>query len=288
MLDILISGLLLSGTYALVALGLNLQYGVSRIMNLANGEMLVLGALAAFWMFTVGKLNPYLTMVLAAPLAFVGNWLVYRFLLRPLVSRSKNQGQLEVDSILATFGMSFILIGIMISIEGGFFAYKYLSIPIEILGTKASLSRIIAFAIACCIGLALYLWLNRSRTGMAVRAVAVSPQSALLVGINVPKISALAFALGGAITAVGGVLISTFITLDASIGVIFTMKALIIVIMGGVGDTRGVIIAAVILGLVETTVATLIDPGLTLAAAYLIFLAILLFRPQGLFGRKPT
>jgi len=288
MLDIVISGLLLSGTYALVALGLNLQYGVSRIMNLANGEMLVLGALAAFWMFTVGKLNPYLTMVLAAPLAFVGNWLIYRFLLRPLVSRSKNQGQLEVDSILATFGMSFILIGIMISIEGGFFAYKYLSIPIEILGTKASLSRIVAFAVACCIGLALYLWLNRSRTGMAVRAVAVSPQSALLVGINVPKISALAFALGGAITAVGGVLISTFITLDASIGVIFTMKALIIVIMGGVGDTRGVIIAAVILGLVETTVATLIVPGLTLAAAYLIFLAILLFRPQGLFGRKPT
>ena len=288
MLDIVISGLLLSGTYALVALGLHLQYGVSRIMNLANGEMLVLGALAAFWMFTVGKLNPYLTMVLAAPLAFVGNWLIYRFLLRPLVSRSKNQGQLEVDSILATFGMSFILIGIMISIEGGFFAYKYLSIPIEILGTKASLSRIVAFAVACCIGLALYLWLNRSRTGMAVRAVAVSPQSALLVGINVPKISALAFALGGAITAVGGVLISTFITLDASIGVIFTMKALIIVIMGGVGDTRGVIIAAVILGLVETTVATLIDPGLTLAAAYLIFLAILLFRPQGLFGRKPT
>lgn len=288
MLDILISGLLLSGTYALVALGLNLQYGVSRIMNLANGEMLVLGALAAFWMFTVGQLNPYLTMVFAAPIAFVGNWLIYRFLLRPLVARSKNQGQLEVDSILATFGMSFILIGIMISIEGGFFAYKYLSIPIEILGTKASLSRIIAFAIACGIGLALYLWLNRSRTGMAVRAVAASPQSALLVGINVPKISALAFALGGAITAIGGVLISTFITLDASIGVIFTMKALIIVIMGGVGDTRGVIIAAVILGLVETTVATLIDPGLTLAAAYLIFLAILLFRPQGLFGRKPT
>ena len=288
MLDIVISGLLLSGTYALVALGLNLQYGVSRIMNLANGEMLVLGALAAFWMFTVGKLNPYLTMVLAAPLAFAGNWLIYRFLLRPLVSRSKNQGQLEVDSILATFGMSFILIGIMISIEGGFFAYKYLSIPIEVLGTKASLSRIVAFAVACCIGLALYLWLNRSRTGMAVRAVAVSPQSALLVGIDVPKISALAFALGGAITAVGGVLISTFITLDASIGVIFTMKALIIVIMGGVCDTRGVLIAAVILGLVETTVATLIDPGLTLAAAYLIFLGILLFRPQGLFGRKPT
>ena len=81
-------------------------------------------------------------------------------------------------------------------------------------------------------------------------------------------------------------MISTFITLDASIGVVFTLKALIIVIMGGVGDIRGAIVAAIILGVVETAVATLIDPGLTLAAAYLIFLLILLFRPQGLFGRR--
>ena len=104
------------------------------------------------------------------------------------------------------------------------------------------------------------------------------------MGISVDRISALAFAIGGAVSAMGGTLISTFITLDASAGVIFTMKALIIVIMGGVGDIRGAIVAAIILGLVETAVATLIDPGLTLAAAYLIFLLILLFRPQGLFG----
>ena len=94
--------------------------------------------------------------------------------------------------------------------------------------------------------------------------------------------------LGGAVTTMGGTLISTFITLDASVGVIFTMKALIIIIMGGVGDIRGAIVAALILGLVETTVARLIDPGLTLAAAYAIFVLVLLFRPQGLFGRKPT
>jgi len=108
------------------------------------------------------------------------------------------------------------------------------------------------------------------------------------VGINVTQVSALAFALGGAVTCAGGVLISTFITLNASIGVIFTMKALIIIIMGGVGDIRGALIAALILGLVETAVATLIDPGLTLVAAYFIFLLVLLFRPQGLFGRRTT
>ena len=285
-MDIIVSGLLLSGTYALVAMGLNLQYGVARIMNLANGELLVLGALASFWLYTTSQISPMLTVLLVAPIAFVGNWLIYRFLLIPLVRRSKTQGHLEVDSILATFGMSFILIGLMVSIEGGFFVYKYLSIPISILGSTTSLSRLVAFIIAALIGSMLYLWLNHTRSGVAVRAVSVSTEASGLVGINVPRVSALAFALGGAITAVGGALISTFITLDASIGVVFTLKALIIVIMGGVGDIRGAIVAAIILGVVETTVATLIDPGLTLAAAYFIFLIILLFRPQGLFGRR--
>lgn len=288
MLDIIVSGLLLSGTYALIAMGLNLQYGVAKIMNLANGEVLVLGALAAFWLYTTSQVSPLLTVVLVAPVAFAGNWLIYRFLLTPLVKRAKSDGQLEVDAILATFGMSFIIIGIMVSIEGGFFVYKYLSVPIQILGSTTSLNRLVAFLVAMAIGVGLYLWLNHTRAGVAVRAVSVSTEASGLVGINVPRVSALAFALGGAISAVGGALISTFITLDASIGVVFTLKALIIVIMGGVGDIRGAILAAVILGLVETTVATLIDPGLTLVSAYLIFLLVLLFRPQGLFGRRST
>lgn len=286
MLDIVVSGLLLSGTYALVAMGLNLQYGVARIMNLANGEILVLGALAAFWLYTTLGVSPLLTVVMVTPASFVGNWLIYRFLLLPLARRSRTRGQLEVDSILATFGVSFFLIGVMVSIEGGFFAYTYLSEPVVIVGSTTSLNRLVAFLVASLIGIALYLWMFRTRRGIAVRAVAVSTEASGLVGINVPKTSALAFALGGAITAAGGTLISTFITLDASVGVIFTMKALIIVIMGGVGDIRGAIIAAVILGVAETAVATLIDPGLTLVAAYLIFVLILLFRPQGIFGRR--
>jgi branched-chain amino acid transport system permease protein len=286
MIDIIISGLLLSGTYALVAMGLNLQYGVARIMNLANGEILVLGALASFWLFTTQNLSPLLTIILLFPLSFFGNWLIYQYLMRPLVKRSKSKGALEVDSILSTFGISFIIIGFVVSVEGGYFAYKYLSHPIEILGSTTSVNRVVAFLVASLIAVILYCWLNLSRAGMAVRAVAVSTEASGLVGINVLKISSFAFALGGMITAVGGALISTFITLDASIGAVFTMKALIIVIMGGVGDIRGSTLAAIILGIVETTVATLVDPGLTLASAYFIFVVVLLFRPQGLFGRR--
>lgn len=284
-MDIVISGLLLGGAYALIAMGLTLQYGVARIMNLANGEALVLGALAAFWLYTMQGVSPLATVLLIAPLAFAGSWAVYRALLLPLVRRARDRGRLEVDSILATFGMSFFLVGAMTAIHGEYFTYSFLAEPVQLLGATLALNRVVAFAAAALIGAALWLWLERSRTGMAVRAVAVNPEAAGLVGVDVERASALAFALGGAVTAAGGALVSTFVTLDASVGVLFTMKALIIVIMGGVGDIRGAVLAALILGLVETGVAVLVDPGLTLAAAYLIFLAVLLFRPQGLFGR---
>jgi branched-chain amino acid transport system permease protein len=286
-MDILITGLVLGGTYALIAMGLNLQYGMARIMNLANGELLVLGGFAAFWFYTGAQLSPLLTIFLVAPAAFALNWLIYVIVLRPLVRRAKSRGQLEVDAILTTFGLSFIAVGVMLWLFGGdYFSDSYLSRPVRILGDTYGLNRVVAFLAAVVICGALYLWLNHSRAGMSIRAISVSPDSARLVGIDVPRLSALAFALGGAVTAVGGALISTFLTLDASTGVLFTLKALVIVIMGGVGDVRGTIVAALLLGLLETFVAVVIDPGLTLAAAYLLVLFILLVRPQGLFGRK--
>ena len=287
-MDILVSGFLLAGTYVLIAMGLNLQYGVARIMNLANGEVLIAGALAAFWLSTNAEISPLITIFLLAPTAFAVNWLIYKILLRPLVKRSKSRGQLEVDSILATFGLSFIMVGLMLVVHGEFYTYEFLSQPITILGSIVAMNRFIAFILAVLVAISLYFWLNHTRAGSALRAVAVSPQAAGLVGIDVPRVAAIAFALGGSVTAIGGALISTFITLDGSVGVVFTMKALIIVILGGVGDIRGALFAALILGIVETSVATLIDPGLTLAAAYLIFVLILLFRPEGLFGRRPT
>ena len=288
-MDILITGLLLGATYSLLAMGLTLQYGVSRIMNLANGEMLVAGAFGAFWVTTAQSVNPMLSLLFVVPAAFVLNALIYRALLLPLVRRAKNRGQLEVDSILATFGMSFAMVGIMRWAFGGeYFNYSFLATPFDLFGSPFGLNRVVAALAAATICAAVWWGLHATRTGMALRAVAVDPRAAGLVAIDVIKMNTLAFALGGAITAAGGAILSTFLTLDASIGVLFTMKALIIVIMGGVGDVRGAVIAALILGLAETFVASVIDPGLTLAAAYLLFVLVLLFRPQGLFGKRPS
>ena len=288
-MDIIIIGLLLGGTYALMAMGLQLQYGVARIMNLANGEMLIAGAFSTFWFFSASAMSPLYALIGVVPLAFIVNWAIYRILILPLVKRAKSQGQLEVDSILATFGLSFILVGLLLAVIGGdYVSYSYLAQPFFILGEPYGLNRIVAFlgSAALCIGL--YVWLHWTRAGLAFRAVAVNPSAAALVSINVARTSALAFALGGAVTAAGGALLSMFLTFDASLGVIFTLKALVIVIMGGVSDIRGAVIAAFILGFAETAVATLVDPGLTLAAAYVLFITILLVRPEGLLGRRSS
>jgi branched-chain amino acid transport system permease protein len=272
-----------------MAMGLQLQYGVARIMNLANGEMLIAGAFGTFWFYTAFNASPFYALIGVIPLAFAVNWAIYRVLIRPLVRRARNQGQLEVDCILATFGLSFILVGILLAVFGGeYLSYSYLARPIFILGEPYGLNRVAAFVGATALCLGLYLWLHRTRAGLALRAVSVNPAAAGLVSINVNRASALAFALGGAVTAAGGVLLSMFLTFDASLGVVFTLKALIIVILGGVSDIRGTILAAFILGFAETAVASLVDPGLTLAAAYVLFMSILLVRPEGLLGKRST
>jgi branched-chain amino acid transport system permease protein len=281
----LLSGLTLGGMYALIAMGLTLQYGVARIMNLSHGELMVAAAFAALWLFTAGGVNPLIGLLVIVPGAGAVSWAIYRVLLVPLVRRAPNRDALEVDSILATFGMLFVLQGVMLVLFGGaYYSYSFLAVPVTVAGATVAANRLLALVFAAVIGLGLYLALTRTRLGTAVRAVAVDPVSAQLVAIDVRATAALAFALGGALVAAGGVLVSMFLTFNANIGVVFTMKALIVVIMGGVGNLLGCLAAGLILGLTETFVATWIDPGLTLAATYTIFLIVLLVRPQGLFG----
>jgi branched-chain amino acid transport system permease protein len=206
-------------------------------------------------------------------------------LLTPLVRRARTRAVLEADSILATFGLLFVVQGIILAIFGGnYTSYSYMNFAVDLAGATIAANRLLVLCVALVLGGCVYLGLTRTRIGTALRAVAADPASASLVAIDVRWAAGLAFALGGALAATGGVLISMFLTFSANIGVIFTMKALIVVIMGGIGNVLGVLIAGLMLGLAESFVATFGDPGLTLAATYAIFLAVLLFKPEGLFG----
>ena len=284
--ELLLFGLTLGGLYAMMAMGLTLQYGVARIMHLAYGEWLVAAAFGAYAAFAYLHLNPLVTLVLSLPVGFGVNWIVYQVLLSPLVRRTNAGPALEIDSLLATFGLLFVVQGVMQALfGGGYYSYSFAAEAVTVGEARIAQNRLIMFGFTVLAGVSLYLFLARTRTGAAVRAVATAPGNAPLVGIDVRKVSAITFAAGGALVAAGGVLASMFLTFSASMGVIFTMKALIVIIMGGAGNVLGAVVAGLLLGMSETLVARLIDPGLTLAVNYLLFLMVLLWRPAGLFGR---
>jgi branched-chain amino acid transport system permease protein len=155
----------------------------------------------------------------------------------PAGAPGEKPASLEIDSILATFGLLFVLQGVMLVLFGSnYTSYSYLNVGVNVLGTNIAANRLLAFLLAIVLGGGLYLLLTRTLWGTALRAVAVSPGSAPLVGIDVDRAARFGFAIGGALAAAGGVAISMYQTFTATAGVVFTMKALIVVIMGGVGN----------------------------------------------------
>lgn len=286
MFEVFVGGLLLGGTYGLVALGLNLQFGVARILNLSYGEFFMGGAFAAFFAIMLWKLNPLLSLLVSMPLAFVINWLIYRYLMVPLVRRAPDQDALDADVVLVTFGLLFVSQGLaLVNLSGDLRGYSFLSSPVDLLGATVALNRLVAFLGACAIAFVLFLVLRYTRLGAALRAITIDPVAASLVGVDVQRYSALAFAAGGALAAAAGMLVSTFISFSATTGVVYTLKALIVVILAGVGRVTGTLAAGLLLGVVEALGGYLVDPGLTIAINFGLFVLILLLRPTGLFTR---
>ena len=283
--DLLLTGLVIGSIIALISIGLNLQYGVARVLNLAYGEFLMLAGYGAFWAFTLGGAPPLLTMLAGAPLAFGLSWLLFRYVLHPLLGRADDQGKREVDSILSTFGLLFVLQGVALVAWGGTDrAYSFLSVPVNIFGAVIGANRLVVIIAALTLSGAVYAFLRFAPMGRAMRAIAVAPRTAPLVGIDVARYSAIAFAAGGALAAIAGILLSSFVGINPTIGAAFTMKALIVVVMGGIGHVLGGLVAGIVLGLAETMAALLLDPGLITVINFAIFSIVLLWRPQGLFG----
>lgn len=286
LLDALVFGLTLGGTYVLIALGLNLQYGVARIFNLAYGEMTIAAAFVGLLLFTQLGISPLVTAVVIIPLAGVLGAMLFRVAFIPLVKRAPSAEALEGDTILSTFGLLFLMQGVMLAFFGGNYnSYSFLAVPVELGPTVVAANRLVAMVVALALGGVLFFTLKHTRIGTALRAVAVNPDSAPLVAIDVNRVAMWAFGIGTSMVAVAGVLVSMFSTFSATMGVMFTMKAAIVIIMGGIGNFAGCVAAALLLGVVESLVSAFLDPGLTLAANYAIFLLVLIFKPKGLFGK---
>ncbi len=279
LVQVAISGVLLGAVYALLAIGLNLIFGVMRIINIAHGDLLMLGAYATFWLFTLWGVNPLLALVLVAP----GMFLLGMALQRVLVDRVV--GQPLLSSLLLTFGLSSLLVGLALNL----WTANYRSVPafsgsLVVGGVALSVPRLIAFSVALAITAAVYLFLTRAKLGKAVRATAQNAEVALVCGIDVASIRRLVFGLGTALAAAAGALLAVIYTIYPEMGRAFLMKAFAIIVLGGLGSFQGAFLGALALGVAEAFAGYLWNTQIAEAVAYVVFIGVLLVRPGGLFG----
>jgi branched-chain amino acid transport system permease protein len=283
--EIAVSGLLTGGIYALVALGLNLQYGLMRVLNVAHGEFLMVGAYLTYSIHAAWGINPLLTILVTGPAAFVAGLVLHRFLYAPALASGSAEG-IEGRSLLISFGLLFVLQnGALLVWTADLRGYEYLAIPLRFGGAVVSANRVVAAGVALGLSLAFYGFLRASLTGKAIRALMQEPDGARLMGIDVPRLHALCFGAGIAMSAVTGSLISMLFELTPFIGLSYTVTALVVVILGGLGNVMGSVVGALLLGLVETAAVYLASSDIRVIASYTVLALILVLRPSGLLGR---
>ena len=284
-LDIVIAGLLLGGLYALIAMGLSLQYGVARVLNISHGEFIMLGALTTWSLHHALGISPLASLAVCGPVAFLLGFVIHRTLFKRLLRNSGSPAVFEANSMLASFGLLFIIQNVALITWGPEIrGYSYLAIPVDLAGALFGANRLVTLGLALAIGLAFYLFLTRTRTGKGIRAAAQDPATAALMGVDINNMLALCFALGAGMAGIAGMLISMSYPVNAGMGLEYTVIAIIVVVLGGLGSIPGSFIGGFVLGLIGSLV-TYFEPGLALVAYYAIFILLLLARPTGIMGK---
>lgn len=276
------SGLVLGAIYALVAAGLNLIFGVIKIINFAQGALLTVALYGTYVLHTNTGINPYLTLPVIVAVMGAAGYLIY------LAFIDRVLGKERVSQLLITFGLAMAVQNACLSIwgpdprsVGGGFADQV----VVLLGVRVTAAHLIAVLGAAASVAFLYVFLHRTRTGTAIRAVAQQPDSAELAGIDVRRTYALAFAVGTALAAVAAVLMSPLYAIQPEIGNTFGVMAFIVVILGGLGSVFGAATAAVIIGVAQSVFATLVSVQMSTAFVFLVFIVLMIAKPNGLFGR---
>jgi branched-chain amino acid transport system permease protein len=285
-IDVIITGLILGGLYALIAVGLSLQYGVGRVLNVSHGEFIILAALAAYSLYTLAGINPLVAITFVAPVLFAIGFGLDRTLFNDLRRTSLDEDHFEGRSLLVSFGLLFVIENLMLLFWGaGLRGLSVLNTPVEILGRRYGLNRLVTLLVAVTVSIAFYLFIRHTRLGKAIRAAAERPDIAEALGVNRKRVLAICFALGAGLAGLAGILYSMMFEIQASRGIELTVVAIVVVVVGGLGSITGSLIGGFLLGLVISLV-NFIDPSLSLVAFYLIFIVVLLVKPSGLLGRQ--
>jgi branched-chain amino acid transport system permease protein len=281
--QVIVSGILAGGLYAMVALGLALIFGVMRVINIAHGPLLMLGAYVTFFLYSRLDMNPFLTVPVSMAALFVVGMVLQRSLVFRVVDAP------ELSSLLLTFGISIALVNLaQLVFTSDLRAVEYITGAWLVGGLALSKPRVIAFAFAAGVTALAFVFLKRTRLGKAIRATSQSREVAMVCGVDVGRIHMITFGLASALAAAGGSLLAVIVAIQPEMGQVWTFKSFLVIVLGGAGNYPGALLGGMLLGLVEQLASLFLTTQLSEVVAYVLLVVVLLVRPTGLLGGRQT
>lgn len=284
-LQILINGILFGGMYGVAAIGLSLIFGSLQIIFIAQGTMMILAAYFTYWAFTLTSIDPFFCFLLILPIFLGIGWAFYVGLFHKVAGAGKN------PSLLLAFGLMILLENLMsvaFTPNTRAVTTSYAGLGLSVGDIRISFTRLVVFLISLAATGSVFLFMKKTMWGKAVRGASEDMRAASLLGISPRKVSSLTFAIGIALAGIAGVATATTYPFDPYFGFIFSLKALIAVAFGGIGSVGGALLGGILLGIIESVASYVISGGWAEAISYGAFLLVLMFRPQGMFGRLAT
>ena len=284
-LQILINGILFGGMYGVAAIGLSLIFGSMQIIFIAQGTMMILAAYFTYWAFTLTSIDPFFCFLLILPIFLGIGWAFYVGLFNKVAAAGKN------PSLLLAFGLMILLENLMsvaFTPNTRAVTTSYTGLGLSLGDIQISFTRLVVFLISLAATGMVFLFMKKTMWGKAVRGASEDMRAASLLGISPRKVSSLTFAIGITLAGVAGVAVATTYPFDPYFGFVFSLKALIAVAFGGIGSVVGAMLGGILLGVIESMSSYVISGGWADAISYGAFLLVLMFRPQGMFGRITT
>jgi len=287
MVQNLVYGILVGALYGLAAVGLSLVFGVTKFLNVSHGELLMLGGYASFWLFTLWKVDPFVSLPLAVVFLVVIGFVVYKLLFGRMVKLA--EGVKIQNTLLVGFGLGLILQNLALrfwTADTRSVTTLYSGAVWNILGVRLPVVRVASLGIALVILFSLDLFLRKTYTGKALRATVENWEAATLMGIDIQRAYLLSFLMGTALAGVAGALVSVGYSIDPAMGMSWTLRSLVVMVLGGLGSITGTFIGGLILGVTESATGYFLTLTYKEVVGLVLFLLVLIFRPQGLFGAK--
>lgn len=283
LLQATVNGLMIGSIFALIAVGLTLIWGVLKIINFAHGEFLMIGMYVAYFLVVNVGLDPYLTILITTPALFIVGAVIFFITLRPVLQAP------QMNQILLTVGLSLFLQNlalVLFKADVLFAKTPYQRINFNIGPVVVGLPSLIAFVGSILAAVFLWWLLHSTDMGRAIRAASQNRDAAVLMGINVRTTYLIAFGLGSACLGVAASLMVSFYYVSPTVGLFFGLVAYVVVVLGGMGNFIGALVAGLIIGLTEEVGKVFMPGSLSRVLTYVIFFLVLLFKPEGILGRR--